>query len=170
MKDKLTMQPAAQAASQAGWQPVLDAVLLRHAARPGALLPILHAVQDTLGHVPRDAVPVIAQALNLSRAEVHGVVSFYHHFREQPPSGRVLQICRAEACQAMGAEHLLAHARQHLACAADGRSADGRFTVEAAYCLGLCASSPALMLDDAVHARMSVPALEALVATAGAAS
>ncbi|MOA00927.1 NADP-reducing hydrogenase subunit HndA [compost metagenome] len=140
------------------------AALARHAEEAGALLPILHAVQDQLGYIPSDAVPRIAEALNLSRAEVHGVISYYHDFRSQPMPGRRLHICRAEACQAMGGEALLAHARQHLGCDAHGTSRDGLWAVEPAYCLGLCASSPALMLDGAVHARMTPQKLDGLVA------
>jgi formate dehydrogenase subunit gamma len=131
-------------------------VLGRHAGEPGALLPILHDVQDALGHVPKHVVPEIAGALNLSRAEVHGVVTYYHHFRDEPAARHVVQICRAEACQAMGAEALLAHARQHVGCTGD-------FTVEPAYCLGLCASSPALLLDDELHARVTPQVFDALV-------
>jgi formate dehydrogenase subunit gamma len=141
-------------------------VLARLAAEPGALLPILHALQDTLGYVPPDAVPTIADALNVSRAEVHGVISYYHHFRSSPPTPHTLQVCRAEACQAMGAEALLAHARQHLGCGLHAESGDGSFTVEPAYCLGLCASSPAITLDGQVHARMTPHKLDALVAQA----
>jgi formate dehydrogenase subunit gamma len=136
----------------------------------GPLLPILHGVQEALGHVPREAVPEIASALNLSRAEVHGVVSYYHHFRQQPAGRCVVQVCRAESCQAMGAEALLAHARERLGCSeAQATAADGSFTVEAAYCLGLCASSPAVMVDERVHARMTPARLDAVLATKGAA-
>jgi formate dehydrogenase subunit gamma len=137
--------------------------LERLAGQPGALLPILHAVQDALGHVPRDAVPRIAQALNLSRAEVHGVVTYYHHFRGEKPGRHVVQLCRAEACQAMGADELLAHAEQRLGCAAHGTSADGRFTLEPVYCLGMCASSPALMIGERLHARMSPGRFDAVI-------
>lgn len=141
-------------------------VLARHAGVPGALLPILHGVQDALGHVPADAVPAIAAALNLSRAEVHGVVTYYHHFRDRPAGRRVLQICRAEACQAMGADALVAYAKQRLGCDLHGSSADGAFTLEPVYCLGLCASSPALMLGDELHARVTLQRLDALLAEA----
>ena len=141
-------------------------VLARRAGELGALLPILHDVQDALGHVPRAAVPEIASALNLSRAEVHGVVTYYPHFRAEPAARHVVQICRAEACQSMGAEALLAHARAHLGCDAHGRSSDGAFTVEPIYCLGLCASSPALALDDELHARVTPAAFDALAAQA----
>jgi len=139
------------------------AALERRAGEPGALLPILHDVQDALGCIPASAVPQIADALNLSRAEVHGVVSYYHHFRSEPPARHVIQICRAESCQAMGAEALLAHAEQRLGCALHGRSEDGAFTLEPVYCLGLCASSPALMLGDEPHARMNPQRFDALV-------
>jgi formate dehydrogenase subunit gamma len=140
--------------------------LARHAGEPGALLPILHDVQDELGHIPRHVVPEIANALNLSRAEVHGVVTYYHHFREQPAARHVIQVCRAEACQSMGGEALLAHARQHLGCSAHGTSQDGAFTLEPTYCLGLCASSPAMLFDDAPHARVTPRVFDSLVALA----
>jgi formate dehydrogenase subunit gamma len=130
----------------------------------GALLPVLHGVQRRLGHIPRDALPVIAQALNLSRAEVHGVVSYYRHFRSEPPGRCVVQVCRAEACQAMGADELLAHARARTGCSeAVPDSADGRFTVEPVYCLGLCASSPALRVGEGLHARITPQRLDSLL-------
>lgn len=138
-------------------------VLTRRAAEPGALLPILHELQDAIGFIPADVVPHIAEALNLSRAEVHGVVTYYHHFRSAPAAGRVLQICRAESCQAMGAEALIAHAEQKLGCSMHGPSKDGTVTLEPVYCLGLCASSPALMLGDELHARMTPQRLDALL-------
>lgn len=139
-------------------------ILARHAGRDGALLPILHDVQHHFGHVARDAVPQIAQALNLSRAEVHGVVTYYHHFRSEPTGRHVLQVCRAEACQAMGGETLLAHARHELGCSAERpTSADGQWTVEPVYCLGLCASSPAAQLGDRLHARLTTARLDTLI-------
>lgn len=146
---------------------VVQGVLAEHAGLPGALLPILHAVQHALGHVPAEAVPQIAAALNLSRAEVHGVVTYYHHFRSEPAGRQVLQVCRAEACQSRGAEALLSHARQHLGCSAEQpTSADGAWTVEPVYCLGLCASSPAVQLGDRLHARMTASRLDAVLAAA----
>lgn len=148
----------------------VQAVLARLAGEPGALLPILHALQDALGHVPADAVPRIADALNLSRAEVHGVISYYHHFRSAPGPRHQVQICRAEACQSMGAEALWEHARAHLGCGLHDHSGDGQFAVEAAYCLGLCACSPALALDGQVHARMTPQKFDALVAQARSAA
>ena len=135
----------------------------------GPLLPILHGVQEALGHVPREALPEIAAALNLSRAEVHGVVSYYHHFRELPAGRCVVQVCRAESCQAMGADALLAHARQSLGCsAASPTSRDGAFTVEPIYCLGLCASSPAAKVGTRLHARLTPARLSAAIAAESA--
>src|SRR3954453_23189279 len=111
----------------------VQAALARHEGEPGALLPILHDVQDALGHVPREAVPAIAEGLNLSRAEVHGVVTYYHHFRQDPPGRHTVQVCRAEACLSMGGEALLAHAEHKLGCRTHGghgaTSADGRYTL-----------------------------------------
>ncbi len=145
----------------------LAAVLADHPPAPGALLPLLHALQDRAGHVPPEAVPAIAEHLNLSRAEVHGVISYYHYFRQAPAGRTVLQVCRAEACQSRGADALLAHAEQRLGCASHGTRADGAVTVEPIYCLGLCASSPALMLNERVHARMTAAKLDALLEKEG---
>ena len=142
----------------------VHSVLERRAGMPGALLPILHDVQDALGHIPAHVVPEIAAALGLSRAEVHGVVTYYHHFRTEPAGRHVMQICRAESCQAMGADQLLAHAKQHLGCDSHGTTPDGAFTLEPVYCLGLCAGSPAMMLGDEPHARVTPQVFDALVA------
>ena len=154
------MTPAAPPFASAAVQRALD----WHAQRPGALLPVLHAVQDELGHIPADSVPLIAAALNLSRAEVHGVVSYYPHFRSEPPGRHVVQVCRAEACQACGAEALLAHAERVLGCARHHTRADGAVTLEPVYCLGLCAMSPAISINDRVHARLTPERLEQLLA------
>jgi formate dehydrogenase subunit gamma len=132
--------------------------------QPGALLPVLHAVQDRCGHVPHDVVPVIAEALNLSRAEVHGVVTYYHHFRSHPPGRHVLQVCRAEACQACGADDLMAQAQALLGCAAHATAADGSVSLAPVYCLGLCALSPAVMVDEQPHGRVTPAKLQRLVA------
>jgi formate dehydrogenase subunit gamma len=148
----------------AGSTAAVAAALAESCRMDGALLPVLHGVQRRLGHIPRDAVPVIAKALNLSRAEVHGVVSYYHHFRSELPGRCVVQVCRAEACQSMGADALLAHARSRTGCsAAEPDSADGRFTVEPVYCLGLCASSPAAMVGESLHARLTPQRLDSLL-------
>ena len=146
------------------------AIAAKHQATPGGLLPALHAVQDTLGHVPPAAVPVLAEVFNLSRAEVHGVVSYYHHFRSTPPGRHVVEICRAEACQACGADELLAQAETLLGCANHETRADGGVSVQPVYCLGLCASSPALRIDDRLHARVTPQRLQALLAPMGVAA
>ena len=126
----------------------------RHRDSAGALLPILHAIQQALGHVPPAAVPLLAQALNRSRAEVHGVISFYHFFRSTPPGRHVIQLCRAEACQAMGARALEAHARRTLGIDFHQTTTDGAFTLEPVYCLGNCACSPSLLIDGELHGRV----------------
>lgn len=132
---------------------------------PGALLPLLHAVQDALGYVPPQAVPMIAHGLNLSRADVHGVISFYHHFRATPPGRHVLQLCRAESCQAMGSAALEACAKQQLQIDYGQTSASGAVTLEPAYCLGNCALSPALLLDGELLGRVTPARLTQLLDT-----
>ena len=130
---------------------------------PGAMLPILHAIQDAVGYIPADVVPLIADQLNLSRAEVHGVISFYHHFRQQPAGRHVVQICRAEACQARGSEQLEAHDKLALGCDFHGTTSDGQFTLEPVYCLGQCACGPNITIDDDLHARVSSDKFNRLV-------
>lgn len=132
-------------------------------ALPGALLPILHALQERFGYVDREAVPMIAAALNLSRAEVHGVISFYHDFRAHPPGAHVVRLCRAEACQSMGNERLIAHAKDRLGVDFHETTADGRFTLEAVYCLGNCAFAPAITIDGKVHGRVDPARLDQLL-------
>jgi formate dehydrogenase subunit gamma len=139
-------------------------ILERHADAPGALLPILHDVQDALGHIPKAAVVDIAHALNLSRAEVHGVVTYYHHFRASPAGRHVVQVCRAEACQACGADALMEAAQRLLRCASGTTRSDGAVSLEPVYCLGLCALSPAIMVDDRLHARMTEQRLAQIAA------
>lgn len=146
------------------------ALATARSALPGGLLPALHDIQDALGYVPPEGVPAIAEAFNLSRAEVHGVISYYHHFRSAPPGRHVVQVCRAEACQSMGAEALLAHAEQRLGCASHATSADGRYSLEPVYCLGLCASSPAIAIDEQPRGRMSAAAFDRVIAGLEAAS
>ncbi len=140
-------------------------VLERHAGEPGGLLPILHDVQDALGCIPADAVPVIAKGLNLSRAEVHGVVTYYHHFRTEPAGRTVVQVCRAESCQACGADALMAHAEKALGCKSHHTRADGAYTLEPVYCLGMCALSPAIMVGDKLHASMTPEKFDRIVAS-----
>lgn len=125
----------------------LSAIIQGSKRLEGPLLPILHAVQQEFGHVPSEALPVIAEALNLSRAEVHGVVTFYHDFRREPAGRHVLRLCRAEACQSMGADALADAVIDALGIGFHETSADGAVTLEPVYCLGLCACAPAAMLD-----------------------
>ena len=132
---------------------------------PGALLPILHDIQTCVGYVPDEAVPLIAQQLNLSRAEVHGVVTFYHFFRHEPAGQQVVQICRAEACQSMGADKLWSHACNRLKNQG-GTTTDGASTLEPVYCLGLCSSSPAMVVNDKLHARVDTDKFDRLVSAA----
>lgn len=142
-------------------------IALAHGNKPDALIEILHDLQAELGHVPEVALPALAKALNLSRAEVHGVISYYHHFRQAPPGRHVVQVCRAEACQACGAEELLVHAERVLGCASGTTRADGAVTLEPVYCLGLCASSPAMQVDGRLQGRATPAQLDALAASLG---
>ena len=141
----------------------IAAIVERHRHRDGPLIEVLHDVQADFGCIPSGAVAVIARALNLSRAEVHGVVTFYHHFRTRPPGRHVLQICRAESCQAAGGRAIENHAQKRLGVGFGETTPDGRLTLEAVYCLGLCACSPAAMLDDEVHGRLTPERLDALI-------
>ena len=135
--------------------------------KPGALLPILHAVQDALGYVPPESLAAIAHELNLTRAEVYGVVTFYHHFRDKPPGRAVVQICRAEACQALGARALEAHAKRTLGIDFHETTADGAITLEPVYCLGNCGCGPSVLVDnDELHARVTPAAFDELVKAA----
>jgi formate dehydrogenase subunit gamma len=142
----------------------IEAILAAHAGQPGPLLPILHAIQDALGYVPPEQVGRIAQVLNLSRAEVHGVISFYHYFRQHPPGRHVLQVCRAEACQAVHGEATEARAKQRLAVDYGATSADGAFTLEPVYCLGNCAAGPSVMIDEQLYGRVTPERMDALIA------
>jgi len=145
----------------------VDAAIAAHRERPGGLMPLLHAVQDALGFVPPAATPPIAQALNLSQAEVHGVISFYPDFRRAPPGRHVLKLCRAEACQAMQGNALDAHVQRRLGCGHHETSADGAFTLEPVYCLGNCAAGPNVMLDGVLHATVTPARLDSLLQNAG---
>ena len=139
--------------------------------KPGALLSVLHAVQDALGYVPPESLALIANELNLSRAEVHGVVTFYHHFRSAPAGRTVMQICRAEACQALGARALEAHAKQALGIDFHETTSDGAITLEPVYCLGNCGCGPSMLIgDDELHARVTPELFDELVKTARAAT
>ncbi len=143
----------------------VESILAAGKHRAGPLLPILHDIQDALGHIPNDALPVIGRALNLSRAEVHGVVTFYPHFRRERPGRHVVQVCQAEACQSMGAAKLAAHACESLGIGMHETTADGAITLEPVYCLGNCACSPAVMVDGTdLRARVDDAAFDAIVA------
>ena len=143
-------------------------IIARHRDRDGAALPIFHEFQATFGCVPNVAVVMTAEALNLSRAEMHGTVTFYHDFRKTPPGRRVLKICRAEACQAAGGDKLAAHAEEKLGVEMGGTTIDERVTLEAVYCLGLCHSSPAAMLENRVYGMLDEERLDAVLKEAQA--
>jgi formate dehydrogenase subunit gamma len=136
----------------------------RYRSVPGGLLPLLQALQRELGYIPPESVAAIATGLNLSRAEVHGVISFYHDFHTQPVGRHRVQICRAEACQAMGGRALENHARERLGLDWGETTADGAITLEPVYCLGNCACSPSVRIDDAIHARIDTGRLDTLLA------
>jgi formate dehydrogenase subunit gamma len=148
--------------SQAERSAILEACA-RLKALPGALLPVLHAVQEALTFVPKDAVPLIARELNLSIAEVHGVVSFYHYFLQERPGRHVVHLCRAEACQALGSVALEAHVKEKLGVDFHGTTSDGAITLEPVYCLGNCALGPSLMIDQQLHGRVTAERFDALV-------
>lgn len=142
---------------------VISRVLEERKDQPGALLPILHGIQDALGYVPREAIAQIAQVLNLSRAEIHGVVSFYHHFRTSPPGRHTVYLCRAESCQSMGANQLVEHAKAKLGVDFHETTSDGAITLEPIYCLGNCACSPAMMIDEELYGRVTHERFEEVV-------
>ncbi|WP_160008784.1 formate dehydrogenase subunit gamma [Rhizobium sp. 18055] len=135
-------------------------------ALEGPLLPILHAVQHAFGFIPQEAVPVIAAELNLSRADVHGVVSFYHDYRDHPAGRHVLRLCRAEACQSMGGDQLAARVKAMLGIDWHGTTPDGAITLEPVFCLGLCSCSPTAMMDGEVHGRVDIADLEEMISEA----
>jgi len=151
--------------NQNGFDPAaIEAIAARLRERPGALMLILHEVQDRFSYVPRESVPIIAHALNLSRAEVHGVVTFYHDFRHEPPGRNVIRLCRAESCQAMGAVALAEHVRGRLGVGFGETTSDGDFTLETVYCLGNCGCSPAMVLNDELYGRVSPARFDELLA------
>jgi formate dehydrogenase subunit gamma len=152
------------------WDKTRAAEIIAGAAKQdGATLPVLHALQAAFGFIHHEAVPMVASALNLTRAEIHGIVSFYHDFRDAPPGRHVLKLCRAEACQSMGAEGLAKMARDALRIDWHGTTTDGRVTLEPVYCLGLCACAPAAMVDDKVYGGLDRARLGALIDRAKAA-
>jgi len=145
----------------------VSVAVARLRGEPGPLLEILHSVQNEFGCLPAEAVPLIASALNLSRAEVHGVVSFYHHFRERPAGLGTLKLCRAEACQSMGADALADFTRRRLGIDFGQTTADGRVTLEAVYCLGLCACAPSAMWNGDVIGRITPRRIDEIAEGAG---
>jgi formate dehydrogenase subunit gamma len=139
-----------------GWDArVIDDIIAGLADKPGALMLVLHAVQGRVGYIPSAAVPAIARGLNLSRAEVHGVISFYHDFRTERPGRKIIRVCRAESCRAMGAVALAAHIQARLGIDFGQTSANGDFTLEPVYCLGNCACSPAILVGDDLYSRVN---------------
>ncbi len=142
---------------------MVQGIVSRLREMPGALLPILHAIQDALGYVPAGAVPLIASGLNLSRAEVHGVISFYHYFRETPAGRHTIHLCRAEACQSMNQRALEAHAKGRLGVQYHETTANGAFSFEPVYCLGNCACSPAMMIDGELYGRVTPDRFDEIV-------
>lgn len=155
-------------ASTAELEQAIDVFLRQLRDRRGALLPLLHSLQEEFGHVADEAVPAIAQALNLSRAEVHGVISFYHDFRREPPATHVIKICRAEACQARGGRAIEAAAAERLGVAMGRTRADRRVALEAVYCLGLCATGPNAMIDGKPVSRIDATRIERIAREIGA--
>ena len=140
-----------------------EAIVAARAGQPGATLPILHDLQAAFGCVPAEAMPLVAKALNLSRAEIHGVVTFYHEFRRHAPGRHVLRLCRAEACQAVGADGLAAQAKSRLNIEWHETTADGAVTLEPVFCLGLCAVGPAALLDGEPLGRLDPARLNAVL-------
>jgi formate dehydrogenase subunit gamma len=138
-------------------------IVATYRGQRGALLPILHAVQETLGYVPQEAIPVLAEELNLSRADVHGVVSFYHDFRSAPAGRTTVRICRGEACQAVGAERLVSHVQEACGMSLGETSTDGSLTVEQVFCLGNCALGPAAQVNGRLRGRLDEARLSAIL-------
>lgn len=133
----------------------IEKIIGRFRGQPGPLLIVLHAIQEEFGYIPEEAEPVVAEGLNLSRAEVHGVVTFYHYFRHQPPGRHVVQICQAESCKSMRSDQLTEHARRALGIDLHQTTPDGLFTLEPVYCLGNCACSPAMTVDGQIYGRLT---------------
>ncbi len=133
----------------------IHSIIGRFHGRPGPLLLVLHAIQDEFGYIPEEAEAIVAQGLNLSRAEVHGCVTFYHFFRHTPPGKHVVQLCQAEACKSMNADRLAAHAHRTLGIGFHETTANGEYSLEPVYCLGNCALSPAMMVDGELYGRVS---------------
>ncbi len=145
----------------------IESIVARLKDKPGPLMLVLHEVQNRLGYIPPDSVPLIAHGLNLSRAEVHGVISFYHDFHLEPRGRHVIKVCRAESCQATGGEALAAHAVQQLGVEFGAKRADSEYSLEPVYCLGNCACSPAVMVDEELYGRVSPERFDGIIAALG---
>jgi formate dehydrogenase subunit gamma len=145
---------------------VISRIVRELKSRPGALLPILHGIQEELGYIPEDAVPLIASEMNLTRAEVHGVVTFYHDFRSHPPGRHIVRICQAESCQAAGSEALTDYARKRLGIGFHQTTGDQSCSLEPVYCLGNCALSPSIMVDKEVFGRVNEERFDEILAEA----
>ena len=154
-------------ASAVSLDEIVESAIEVHRDKLGALLPVLHSIQEKLGHIPPQAVPIIARAMCLSKAEIHGVVGFYHDFRSEPAGQHTVHLCRAEACQAMGGRELEQHARERLGIDYGETTADGMITLEPVYCLGNCACSPSIRIDDKLYARVSAELFDGLMARLG---
>ncbi|MGY8871742.1 MAG: formate dehydrogenase subunit gamma [Pseudomonadales bacterium] len=149
---------------KAKWDPqTVQSIIASLQHKPGALLPILHGIQDALGYIPPDSVPMIADALQQTRAEIHGVITFYHHFRLTPPGRIKLEVCRAEACQARGSRHLESHVKERLGIDYHHTTLDREFSLEPVYCLGNCACGPTIRVDDDIIGRITPEKFDLLV-------
>lgn len=142
----------------------INSIIEKLHTKPGPLLLVLHAIQNEFGFVPSETIPMVAKGLNLSRAEVYGVITFYHYFRQSRPAKHRLQLCRAEACQALHTEKLAIHAQQRLKIGFSESTPDGLFSLDAVYCLGNCACAPAMMIDDQLYGRVSTERFDELIA------
>lgn len=168
MAKKTTTAPARQVnPTNSPAETAAISICAAHGNKPDELLEIFHALQHELGYVPEATLPVIANALNLSRAEVYGVLTFYHDFKREPQGKYTIKICRAEACQAMDTDKLCAHAEKKLGTEMGGTSKDGQFTVEAVYCLGNCALSPAIMIGESLYGKVDAKRFDDIVASLG---
>ncbi|MGM8930369.1 formate dehydrogenase subunit gamma [Salinicola halophyticus] len=155
--------PHASPQTVGAWTPAqIQDVIDAHKSMPGAMLPTLHAIQDRFGHIPEAAIPIIAESLRHTRADVHGIISFYHHFRTQLPGRSVVQVCRAEACQARGCRQLESHVKAVLGVDYHHTTSDGEITLEPVYCLGNCACGPTIRVNDEIHGRMTAAKFDRL--------
>ena len=142
---------------------IVKSAVQKFAETAGGLMPLLHEIQAQLGYIPKDSVAIIASGMGLSRAEVHGVISFYHDFHDRPRGRTTIHLCRAEACQAMGSRKLEQHVMNRLEIDFGDTTEDGRFSLEPVYCLGNCACSPSIRIGDEVYARVDASRFDELL-------